>query len=394
MTGPAPQVLLVVPREPRIVAGLPAVLRAAQRLAAVSGGGPALLCGASESFRRRWARELARLPVREVEDADLGRAVRPDAPIVIVASDGMLSADGPRGLAEEAERRGQRMAWTWKGNLVCVYAPAAGDLVERWKPGSADPLAAALDGVVRVEAPAGSWIPVESPEELAEAEEKLYAGLSHGRDGYLSQFDRKISIALSRQLNKTRVTPNQITAVSILIGLAGAALIASPDGAVCFVGALLAWFSSILDGCDGEIARLKLLFSDAGRKFDLFGDYLVNFSVLAAVAWHVHRTRPEAPLGSLMLLLASGVALASLLAWWLFVRKPGRRPEGLLRIFQRLASRDFVYGIVVLAAVDRLEWFLYGAAIGAHLFWIGLGIAVLVRSRVTAVGRPGRLPVA
>jgi CDP-alcohol phosphatidyltransferase len=79
----------------------------------------------------------------------------------------------------------------------------------------------------------------------------------------------RFSIALSRRLARTRITPNQITAASLAVGLAGAALVASADYATCLLGTLIVWLSSILDGCDGEIARLKLLSSEAGRWFDL-----------------------------------------------------------------------------------------------------------------------------
>jgi hypothetical protein len=37
-----------------------------------------------------------------------------------------------------------------------------------------------------------------------------------------------------------------------------------------------------------------------------------------------------------------------------------------------LTSRDFAYLVVLLALVDRLAWFLWGAALGTYLFAIGL----------------------
>lgn len=383
--------MVVVAREPQIVAGLPAALRTAHRLAREEGVGRVLLCGASEDFRRTWGVDLDRLRLRLVAPEELGREVQPDSPGLVLASGGMPMGEGLRRFREQAVSRRSRAAWTWRGQAVALYEPSAGRVAERVGSALAGSLDAAAEdaSVFRVEAADGSWMPLDGAGQIALAEKRIFAGLSHGRDGYLGQFDRGISIALTCRLARTAVTPNQITAASIVVGLAGAALITLPDGAVCFVGALLAWFSSILDGCDGEIARLKLLFSDAGRRFDLFGDYVVNFATLAGVALHVGRTRPEVPLRPLALLLATGVALSALCAWWLFVRNPGRRPEGLLRTFQRLASRDFVYMILLLAAVGRLEWFLYAAAVGAHLFWIGLSLLVAVRG---ATGRSRKRP--
>ncbi|MGH9399996.1 MAG: CDP-alcohol phosphatidyltransferase family protein [Thermoanaerobaculia bacterium] len=227
-------------------------------------------------------------------------------------------------------------------------------------------------------------MPLQSAQDAARAEQRIFAGLPHGRDGYLGQFDRRLSIAITRRLVRTRVTPNQITAASIAVGLAGAVLIAGVGYTTTLVGVFLAWLSSILDGCDGEVARLKRLASEAGRRFDLFGDFLVNFSVLASIAWHVHRTRPDSNLGALGILMVSGVALSAVTAGWVFLRKPGRKPDGLERAFQRLASRDFIYVVIPLCALDRLDWFVYGAAVGSQLFWIAL--LVLVASRRLAAG--------
>ena len=312
--------------------------------------------------------------VRRVARSEVAAALAPDAPVLVVSGTGLPGPGGLGRFLEAAVRSGEAAVWMSNGRPVCRYEPRARHAVFAEPP-------AGSEAALRLEASEGDWLSLTTPAEVALAEDRLAAALSHGRDGFISQFDRRISIPISRRLARTPATPNQVTAVSILVGLAGAALLASPSWGLCVAGALLAWFSSILDGCDGELARLKLLSSEAGRRFDLFGDYLVNFAVLAGVVWHVRLTRPEAPLVPLGLLLASGWALSGASAWWLFLRNPGRHPAGLLRFLQRLASRDFVYLILVLAAVDRLEWFFYAAAVGAHLFWIGLCVAAAVTGR-------------
>jgi phosphatidylglycerophosphate synthase len=377
--------VLAVPRRPAVVAGLPAPVRAAHQLGSRGGVSEVLLVGAPDGFDGVWEQVLGKLPVRAVSEKEL-LALDPEAPVLVVASDGMPAGDGLRQFREEAARRGTRSAWVWKGQAVSVYEPHAGrGALET--PAWERILSSALvdPDVLRLEAPDGAWLPLRTAVEVAAAERILTAGLSHGRDGWISQFDRQVSIPLSRQLARTRVTPNQITAVSIVVGLAGAALVASADRAACFLGTLLLWLSSILDGCDGEVARLKLLSSEAGRLFDLFGDYLVNLSTFAGIAWHVRRTRPDLSLGPLVVLVAVGVVLSGLSAWWLFLRKPGRQSQGLERTLQRFASRDFIYLVIPLAALGRLDWFLYGAAIGAHLFWIAL-VAVITKRALAAGG--------
>jgi hypothetical protein len=41
-------------------------------------------------------------------------------------------------------------------------------------------------------------------------------------------------------------------------------------------------------------------------------------------------------------------------------------------LIERLASRDFVYLVIPLAALDRLDWFFWAAAVGSNLFWLSL----------------------
>lgn len=380
---PRAQAVLAVPRQPAVVAGLPAAVRAAHQIASSGGVFQVLLVGAPDGFDRESEQVLGKLPVRVISEKEL-LEIHPETPVLVVASDGMPAGDGLRQFREEAERRRTPAAWIWKGKPVAVYEPQAGRIARRASGWERILHQAVEDSeVLRLEAADGAWLPLRTAEEVAAAEKHLTAGLSHGRDGWISQFDRRVSIPISRQLAKTRVTPNQITAVSIAVGLAGAALVASADRTACFLGTLLLWISSILDGCDGEIARLKFLSSEAGRRFDLLGDYFVNFATFAAIAWHVRRTRPDLSLGPLVVLVLVGVALSGLSAWWLFLRKPGRRSQGLERTLQRFASRDFIYVVIPLAALGRLDWFLYGAAIGAHLFWIAL-VAVITRRSLAA----------
>ena len=59
------------------------------------------------------------------------------------------------------------------------------------------------------------------------------------------------------------------------------------------LGGLLAQLSSILDGCDGEIARLKLLESKFGEFFDRVLDRYSDLFILTGLTFHtyfIHKT--------------------------------------------------------------------------------------------------------
>jgi hypothetical protein len=65
--------------------------------------------------------------------------------------------------------------------------------------------------------------------------------------------------------------------------------------------------------------------------------------------------------------------------WWLINRHSSVQRLGFKRVYERLASRDYVYVVVVLTALGRLEWFLWAAAVGAHAFWVTLWLGARAR---------------
>jgi len=215
-----------------------------------------------------------------------------------------------------------------------------------------------------------------------ENDDQLWDTLRHNPiDGYIARLDRTISIAISRALIRTPITPNMMTSASMLIGIAGALMLISTSYAVCVAGALLGWFSAILDGCDGEIAKVKLLSSEWGAKYDLVADHVVNVLTFIAIPIHVHRVSPRLPLLIPGLVLLGGVAMSMLVVWWFLLRAPSEKWNAAERFIGRIASRDFVYVVLLLAALRHLEWFVYLAALGANLFWIGVWIFGLRQSR-------------
>ena len=83
---------------------------------------------------------------------------------------------------------------------------------------------------------------------------------------------RHLSWHITPPVARLPVTPNQITVASFLLGLLGASLLALADSSWWIAGGLLIQFASILDGCDGEIARLKKNASARGAWLDTMLD--------------------------------------------------------------------------------------------------------------------------
>ena len=111
-------------------------------------------------------------------------------------------------------------------------------------------------------------------------------------DGYISKhINRKISEPMARLLARTRLTPNQMT-----WGAFGIALLSCISFILGqnIIGGLLVQLSSIVDGIDGSLARLKGMSSTFGgfldSVLDRYADILI---VLGLTLWSVsHESYP------------------------------------------------------------------------------------------------------
>ena len=125
------------------------------------------------------------------------------------------------------------------------------------------------------------WMDVDTREDVRKANKALVkAAIKSSGDGFISRhFNRKISTTLSAML-VNRVNPAQMTVVSFLAGILSSLLIflSIPIAGVVYQ------ISSILDGCDGEIARASLSTSKKGGYIDSILDRFVDFLFLSVLA--------------------------------------------------------------------------------------------------------------
>lgn len=132
------------------------------------------------------------------------------------------------------------------------------------------------------------WIDVDDKPAFKRAESALLRQL-HGKptDGPISRYlNRPLSLWLSRYLARTPVTPNQISFISFIQSLVAAWLFALGGYLPLAAGAVLAQIASIIDGCDGEVARLKFLESNYGGWFDAVLDRYADAFLLFGLTWH------------------------------------------------------------------------------------------------------------
>lgn len=149
----------------------------------------------------------------------------------------------------------------------------------------------------------GAWIDVDDLQSYRQAEKLFLQSLIPPKDGLISRhINRKFSLRITRLLANTRITPNQISLLSFLLSTASALSFAFLHP---LLGGLLAQASSITDGVDGEIARLKFKKSPFGGLFDAVLDRYADAFILIGMgyAWYVHS-------GSMWALLVTAAALA------------------------------------------------------------------------------------
>ena len=221
--------------------------------------------------------------------------------------------------------------------------------------------------------------PLSEAADAQPAERWLLRSLIKQREGFMSRhFERKISLAITRRLAVTRVTPDVMTIVSVGIGLLGAPFFLSASPAYQLVGALLFLAHSILDGCDGELARLKFMESPHGAILDFWGDNVVHVGVFSCLAVGLslaqEATWPLA-LGALTVIATLGAA-----AWQsrdiMLDTAVGGDANWVARLAQAFSSRDFIYLVIVMSAFGKAHWFLILTSIGTPIFfglllWVG-----------------------
>jgi len=208
--------------------------------------------------------------IRTAAAADLARA---DAYVAVAAGTTALAvrADGDAFLALGDPGPNTR---AFVG--VCALGPAA--LAAFRADHDVDAALATLTGRVRVlDVGDAVWHDVSTPAARVTAERAMFRALKKRVDGPISRaINRRVSIAITKQLVDTNVTPNQMTVVATIVGAAGVILTFQATWLALALGAFLVQMQSILDGCDGELARLKFKSSRFGEWLDNVLDDQVN----------------------------------------------------------------------------------------------------------------------
>ena len=136
------------------------------------------------------------------------------------------------------------------------------------------------------------WLDLDDNSALKNAKSLLIEKLKKNSDGPISRIlNRPISIKISELLLKTNIAPNQISLIGFIVGLFGALFFYFGEYIFLVIGGALVHLSSIIDGCDGEVARLKLVATKYGGWFDAvldrYADAIIIFGMIHG-HWILH----------------------------------------------------------------------------------------------------------
>lgn len=237
---------------------------------------------------------------------------------------------------------------------------------------------AALDIRPRWHAHAGT------PEGRNRASFELFEACRKPMDGMISRnINRHISILVSKRLVSTGVTPNQISILTFLLGIAGAWSVAQGGYFWSLLGAFLFQWNSILDGCDGELARVRYQHSKLGQWLDTVFDDVSNvlfYGGLAIGAAAHSQVRIFVPCG----IVAMAATLLTMAQYYTELVRLGsgdfyaiqwgidKAPRGvvakIVALFERVLKKDFfIFLFLCMAVAGVLPWALPVAAFGATI---------------------------
>src|SRR3974390_384662 len=257
-------------------------------------------------------------------------------------------------------------------------------------------------------APDNLWQGVHTEEDRAAANEKLDRWLVKPTDGVFARMNRRVSIPLSHQLIKYPITPNMVSLFTLGVSFMSGLYFAFGGYWNAVFGAALSLCASILDGCDGEVARLKLQSSAFGCWLDTACDYLYYLFLFAGMTIGLVRSTGRTSFVGWGVALFVGAILTFIVAGLGRKQLSGERPEQYLAVWHKKAESnlsnpliyigrytEFIirrcflpYALLVLAVLDFVPWTLRASAIGANVALIIALRSYLAFSRKSSEAKP------
>ncbi len=259
--------------------------------------------------------------------------------------------------------------------------------------------------ITTVQTPHNGWQQnILTQDDAKTAADRLWNSCRKPEDGIVSRYlNRHLSLFTSRLLAPTNIHPNQISIVTFSLGILAGIAVAFGGYYAFLLGAALYQLNSVIDGVDGELARVKYEFSFLGEWLDTLSDDFSDLFFYIGLGIGAWRTVPLDIFGldpSHWLILGAIAAATKLLSMalyyhWLIANKRGdllafqwsfetpseEAPTLITKALQNLhylfRKDAIVFASLVLALFSALPWLLFLFAIGNLIVAISVGIQQL-----------------
>ena len=196
------------------------------------------------------------------------------------------------------------------------------------------------------------------------------------------KLNRFLSRPLTEILLLTPITPNQITVLSLLVGLLSGFLFSRGQYTSSISGALVFQVAVILDNCDGEIARAKNLKSVFGGWLDVIVDVIVDITLFSGITLGLFKS------GFHFWILATGLlcVLGSITNCWIVIIQKNKgfgpavhdqpHPQGSDRnkfyyqVSNALREGDASWFVVLFTVFNGTQYLLLCASFYMQLLWL------------------------
>jgi phosphatidylglycerophosphate synthase len=205
-------------------------------------------------------------------------------------------------------------------------------------------------------------------------------------------WDAWLARRLVTPLVGSRITPNHLTTLRLLIGIAGAYYLSLGMFWPCSFGAALIALSNFVDHTDGELARISGQSSKLGHFYDLACDFLVTVLLFVGVGFYVGVHHPAMIVPAEWLGGISGVAVALIFFMRMRIESLAGKNGTRQASVAGFETEDVLYLLPLVTLLNGMTPFLIAASIGAPIFavWVLLEHRRIVRQgarRVVATNK-------
>lgn len=254
--------------------------------------------------------------------------------------------------------------------------------------------------------------PLRSAADAARLERDYIRHLNGGdRESYFTKKIRRLSVPLTQQLVRLPITPNQVTMAGFVLSLVAGACFGVGAYWAGLVGAMLYYASTVLDCCDGEVARTRFCESAFGCWLETATDYASYVAVWIGITLATLRTDAHGVYARTALIALVATLFTFLLVAYYRHRvartDPGQFDDAWGATAARHRSRFYRFAgwarqwikrstlahvLLFLALIGQLSILLFAWAVGASLaLLVGLALSRFMVKHVT-VGEAGQGP--